>query len=306
MKTCSAILLAAGSSRRLGFDKILTPLAGRPVLCYSLQALKESPSILEIILVTREDIRDRVGELVRETPGDNPVHVILGGVERQDSVFEGLRKISDGTGEVLIHDAARPLLAEDLIEGVLSMAREKGAAVTAHRASDTLKQADEQARVLQTLDRSNIWAMGTPQVFRRDLICEAYAKVQAAGVPVTDDAAAVERLGHPVYLAESGRLNLKITRPSDWEILELWLKRERGGEIRGMIHRLSNQLSPLIGYLPLLEKYGGENPRFADYLEKMKQSSDILQNMVYELQAVARDIFPDGPSNKPGREKNPD
>ena len=293
MKSCSAILLAAGRSRRLGFDKILTPLSGRPVLCHALQVLKESALILEVILVTREDIHERVEELVSRVPGDNPVRIIRGGVERQDSVFEGLKEVSGDAREVLIHDAARPLLSEELIRDVLAVAREKGAAVTAHRATDTLKVADEQARVIQTLDRSKIWAMGTPQIFHKELILEAYSKVKEAGEMITDDAAAVERLGRPVYLVESGSLNLKITRPADWEILELWLNRERGKEIRRKIHQLSNQLSPLIGYLPLLEKYGGQGEKFAGYLEKMKASSGTLQDLTYQLQAIARDLFPD-------------
>ncbi|MDR2463984.1 MAG: 2-C-methyl-D-erythritol 4-phosphate cytidylyltransferase [Verrucomicrobiales bacterium] len=224
MKTCSAILLAAGRSRRLGFDKILTPLAGSPVLHYALSALKKSPLIAEVIVVTREDILPRVKEIAAAADGDNPLRFTIGGAERQDSVSNGLREVSASAAEVLIHDAARPLLGERVIADTLTVAREHGAAVTAHRANDTLKIADDQQRVTATLDRSKIWAMGTPQIFHRDLIVSAYAKVQAEKLPITDDASAVELLGRSVRLVENHGLNLKITRQADWELLELWLR----------------------------------------------------------------------------------
>ncbi|MDR1190789.1 MAG: 2-C-methyl-D-erythritol 4-phosphate cytidylyltransferase [Verrucomicrobiales bacterium] len=228
MKTCSAILLAAGRSRRLGFDKILTPLAGRPVLHYSLSALKQSPSVAEVIVVTRADLLPQVRALAAAAAGDNPLRFILGGAERQDSVANGLREVSPSAAEVLIHDAARPLLDERVIAATLAVARARGAAVTAHRVTDTLKEADDRQRVTATLDRSKIWAMGTPQIFHRALIVSAYAKVQAERWPVTDDAAAVELSGQPVYLVENPGLNLKITRQTDWDLLELWLG--RGGK----------------------------------------------------------------------------
>jgi len=192
-------------------------------LHYALEALKSSPQIMEVILVTREDILSQVKEIAGAANGGNPVKYVIGGAERQDSVFNGLQEVSPLASEVLIHDAARPLLDEVVIGDTLKIAREKGAAVTAHRANDTLKEADEQQRVTVTLDRSKIWAMGTPQIFHRDLVVSAYTKVQNDGLAITDDASAVELLGHPVYLVDNPRLNLKITRQSDWELLELWL-----------------------------------------------------------------------------------
>jgi len=299
MSNCSAILLAAGRSRRLGFDKILTPLAGRPVLQYALQALRESPSITELVLVTRRDLFAAIEDLVQKTPGVNPVKIIEGGAERQDSVFAGLQACAGEAQQILIHDAARPLLCEETIAEVLGVAREKGAAITAHRASDTLKEADESARVTRTLDRSKIWAMGTPQVFRSDWVREAYARVQAESVAITDDAAAVERLGHPVFLVETARLNLKITRPADWAMLELWLSGPRGVRVRQLVHLLSNQISPMTGYLPLLKKYGGADPKFLEYIGKMEQAAGGVQSHLHELQQLARELFPDSPAPVP-------
>ncbi|MDR0534246.1 MAG: 2-C-methyl-D-erythritol 4-phosphate cytidylyltransferase [Verrucomicrobiales bacterium] len=293
MKSCSAILLAAGRSRRLGFDKILTPLAGRPVLHYALEALKSSPQIVEVILVTREDILSQVKEIAEAANGENPVKYVIGGAERQDSVFNGLQEVSPLATEVLIHDAARPLLDEVVISDTLKVAREKGAAVTAHRANDTLKEADEQQQVTVTLDRSKIWAMGTPQIFRRELVVSAYEKVQREKLAITDDASAVELLGHPVYLVDNPRLNLKITRQADWELLELWLQRGSGEELRKKLHDLSNQLMPLIGYLPLLEHHANDGKYVIDCLQKMKIPAQLAPQSVREIQELARQLFPD-------------
>jgi 2-C-methyl-D-erythritol 4-phosphate cytidylyltransferase len=292
MKTCSAILLAAGRGTRLGFDKILTPLAGRPVLRYALDALKSSPQILEVIIVTREDILPQVRDLAAAAGGDNPVKFAIGGAERQDSVASGLRELSPTAAEVLIHDAARPLLDGEVIAATLAAARDKGAAVTAHRASDTLKEADHEQRVAATLDRSKIWAMGTPQVFRRDLIVGAYAKVQAEKLAVTDDAAAAELAGWPVYLEENPRLNLKITRRSDWELLECWLRRDDGAELRAKLHDLGNRLTPLLGYLPLMEKHAGNETKVREYLAKTREPSLGALAALREVQNLARQLFP--------------
>ena len=297
MNKSSAILLAAGRSRRLGFDKILTPLAGRPVLYYALAALKSSPLVMEVIVVTREDILPQVQEIVAAAEGNNPVRCVIGGAERQDSVFNGLQALSPAADMVLIHDAARPLLDETVIGDTLAAARQHGAAVTAQRASDTLKEADAEQRVTVTLDRSRIWAMGTPQVFERQLIVSAHAKVRAEQLVVTDDAAAVELLGRPVYLVENSRLNLKITRPADWALLELWLSRGDGAELRHKLHDLGNLLTPLIGYLPLLEKHANDGERVGDYVAKMREPSLAVPRVLHEIHELARKLFPNKMQN---------
>ena len=293
MSYCSAILLAAGRSQRLGFDKILTPLAGNPVLHYSFTALMESPEIGEIHVMTRADLIDQVKEMLAPYGKGKPVHVRTGGLERQDSVWAGLQAVSAQATEVLIHDAARPLLTGELIETLLVRARVEGSAVAAQRATDTLKVADENGWVDTTLDRSKVWQVQTPQVFQKEVIIEAYAKVQEDKTPITDDASAVELLNYEVLLVESKTPNLKITRLDDWRSLERLLREKRGRELRRGIHDISNLMSPLVGYLPLLKKYGGSDGKFLEYMEKFEEGSRKLQVLAQTVQKLAREFFPD-------------
>jgi 2-C-methyl-D-erythritol 4-phosphate cytidylyltransferase len=273
MGGCSAVLLAAGSSRRLGFDKILTPLAGKPVVLYTLEALARSPSITEILLVTRADIMGKMGEVCRQGgigEGGTPVRILAGGSERQDSVWAGLSAVSSSSGTVLIHDAARPLLTEAIIERSITQAEEKGSAICAHKASDTIKEAGVEGEVERTLDRSRLWQMQTPQTFRKELIVEAYTEVIRRGLAITDDASALEAVGGRVWLMESAEPNLKITRQADWEMLESLLSWGQRLELRARLHHLANALSPLGGYAFLLEKYGSKDGKFAVYFEKFQ------------------------------------
>jgi 2-C-methyl-D-erythritol 4-phosphate cytidylyltransferase len=272
MVQCSAILLAAGSSRRLGFDKILTPLAGKPVVLYALEALFHSPSVAEILLVTRADLVDKMEKLCRDGGmGDGkPVRVLAGGAERQDSVWAGLSAVSPASGLVLIHDAARPLLNEALIERSVAQALEKGSAICAQRASDTIKEASADGEVAGTLDRSRLWQMQTPQVFRKELIVPAYGEVIRRGLPITDDASALEAAGAKVWLMESDGPNLKITRQADWEMLESLLSWSQRLELRARLHHLANAMSPLAGYAFLLEKYGPKDEKFMSYFDKFQ------------------------------------
>lgn len=290
MSGCSAVLLAAGASRRLGFDKILSPLAGKPVLLYALEALGQSVGITDIVLVSREDTAEAVSRLAAGAGLRKPWKVVAGGKERQDSVWNGIRE-SGPSDFVLIHDAARPLLDVSMVETLLAAARESGAVICGRPATDTLKVADGEGRIESTVDRTKFWQVETPQVFRRELIERAYREVQEQGIAITDDASAVERLGEPVKIVTAGSFNLKITRPADWQLLELWLTFQRGSEFRKAVHQLANQASPLLGYLPLLEKYGGQDPKFAGYLGKcltagqgLEASVRVLQETVHRLE----------------------
>jgi 2-C-methyl-D-erythritol 4-phosphate cytidylyltransferase len=288
MSSCSAILLAAGKSQRLGFDKILTPLCGQPVLLYSLRKLLASEWVGELILVTRKDIIPAIEKLVEEEKPNKPWRVIEGGEERQYSVFQGLQSVGDGFELVLIHDAARPLLSDLTIQKTVEAARLYGGAVAAHRASDTLKEVAESGQITQTLDRSKTWLMETPQVFHKKLITDAYGRIIAEKAMVTDDASAVERMGAKVVVVESESLNLKITRATDWQILELWLNREQGKELRHSVHQLSNDLTPLVGYMSLLGKYGGGDPKFLEYWEKCQNSTKDIQGHMREIRNLLK------------------
>jgi len=295
----SAILLGAGRSRRLGFDKILSPLAGRPVLSYSLEALGASPHIAEIILVTRPDIEAQAAALAQQWAPGKPCRTVHGGAERQDSVWAGLQASSPSSALALVHDAARPLLTADMIDQLAVAAREHGSAVCARPATDTLKEATPDGLVLRTMDRSKFWQIETPQVFRLTEIIQAYQKVQQEKVAVTDDASVAEHAGLPVRLVTAGLFNLKITRPADWLLLELWLAPSRGADLRLGIHELANQFSPMVGYLPLLKKHAAGNAKLEGYLDKVGEAVQRAEASLRAVQELARQVHPDPSSPSP-------
>lgn len=292
MKDCSAILLAAGRGTRLGFDKILTPLAGRAVLEYSLEVFQACDEIREIIIPTRPDIEEGVRTCLSRVGIKKPVQVIIGGEERQDSVLAGLRACSEDSRLVLIHDSARPLIHVDLVARITRAAREHGGALCGRPSADTLKRANGDNEAIETVDRSRIWLVETPQVFRREEILEAYERVVREKLSVTDDAAAWELGGGRARLVETGGLNLKITRPQDWEVARLWLLREHGHELRKDLHAINNALSPMTGYLPLLKKhlpFGGKEEKYA---VRIGEALDQILPRLEGLQEKIRQFFP--------------
>jgi 2-C-methyl-D-erythritol 4-phosphate cytidylyltransferase len=221
MSRTAAILLAAGSSRRMGgsvTDKILAPLGGKPVFAHSAAAFMRS-GVADFFVVTYRDQAQMVG-LSAYAP--TPAVFVRGGNERQDSVAAALAELPDDIRYVFIHDCARPLIREEQLDALYQIVRKENAVVLAHRVADTIKEHRGEGR-LRNLDRSRLWAMETPQVFARDLICRAYAKVAARGHAITDDAAAVELLKHPVALLENPHPNPKLTTPADLPYLEFLL-----------------------------------------------------------------------------------
>ncbi|MEM6884709.1 MAG: 2-C-methyl-D-erythritol 4-phosphate cytidylyltransferase [Verrucomicrobiota bacterium] len=293
MKDCSAILLAAGSSRRLGFDKILTPLAGRPAFRHAYDVLVTCDEIAQIIIVTREDLVEKFHQhLGGQDPGI-PVQVVAGGKERQDSVYAGLKVADTSNRMALIHDAARPLITAELVTQVLQVARETGAAICGRPCSDTLKRTEDQQTICETPDRSQYWQVETPQVFERESILKAYRQVIENSWVITDDASAFERAGGTVSLVESAEVNLKITKQSDWEVLQLWLAQERGTKLRKLLHQISNEFTPLTGYLPFLKKYREVPEKFEDYHSQMLDGTRQGVETLKEAQSEARTLFPD-------------
>jgi 2-C-methyl-D-erythritol 4-phosphate cytidylyltransferase len=224
MSRTAVILLAAGNGSRMQGvvnDKVLAPLAGRPVFGYSAAAFMQS-AVADLFIVVYRDQRQML-ELSAHTP--TPSVLVRGGRERQDSVCNALAALPTDIQHVFIHDCARPLIRPEQLVALHKIVRREHAVVLAHRLTDTIKEHRDDAR-LRTLDRSRLWAMETPQVFSRDLIARAYARVSARKLHVTDDAQAVEQLGHPVALLENTTPNPKLTRPSDLEYLEFLLQRE--------------------------------------------------------------------------------
>jgi len=207
-----------------GQDKILLPLNEVPVLIRSLRALENSPSVFEIIVVTREDLIVLVAQLCRDAGLRKVKKVVVGGRSRTESVLAGVREVSPEAQLIAIHDGARPLVTEGIIETAIAAARKTGCAAPAVPVKDTIKMVHGSA-VERTLDRAALRAVQTPQVFESGLIRAALTAVLNAGVEVTDDCMAVERLGMTVTLTEGSNQNLKITTPEDMAIAEALIDR---------------------------------------------------------------------------------
>ena len=217
-----ALIVAAGSGERLGasLPKALVPLHGRPMMQWSIDALAAVPAIAEIV--------------VSLPPGATPpegVTGVRGGAVRSESVRLALAAAGPGD-PVLVHDAARPLLAPELAERVLAaLERDPAldAAIAAAPVSDTIKRAGADGRVLETLERAGLWAVQTPQVFRREALGRALSAGPEELARATDDAWLIERLGGSVAVVECGEQNFKVTTPGDLRLAELVLAGRSAG-----------------------------------------------------------------------------
>ena len=222
-RVISAVLVAAGGSRRMGFDKLTADLAGRPVAAWAAAAFQECAEVGEIIVVTAAGREDEFHGLLA---GLTKVRAVIpGGAARHLSVWEGLNAVESAAEFIAVHDAARPLVTPALIARCLARAREVGAATAATPVADTLKRADPATTLVAGgVDRTDLWGMGTPQVFRADFLRRAYREILATGEIVTDEVSAVERLGAPVALVDTGEeANFKITYPRDLALARLVL-----------------------------------------------------------------------------------
>lgn len=217
----TAIIVAAGSSRRMGFDKLFALLDGKPVLSHSLRAFSECKEVDEVLVVTREGAMDQVEKLVRGEKLAKVRKVITGGDERHISVWNGLQAVeARGSEFILIHDGARPLTTPKLIRQTLDLAREHGAACCASQIPDTVKRASIEQMVTESVERTGLWAMQTPQAFSSGLILQAYAALMAKHEMVTDEVSAVQKLGKKIALKKNEEWNFKITFPQDLELAE--------------------------------------------------------------------------------------
>ena len=220
-----AIIVAAGSSQRMGFDKLLALLGDKPVLVHTIDAFERTASVGEIILVGRADRLDEFQELVRQNGFQKVRHIISGGEHRQDSVGAGLKRLAPDTTFVAVHDAARPLVTPDQIERVFELARIHGGAALAEPIIDTLKRADKNCVVTAGVARENLYGMQTPQIFDRSLLDKAYAAVAARNLSITDEVSAFELIGEKVVLLPDEEWNVKITYPRDLLLAEAVLAR---------------------------------------------------------------------------------
>ena len=213
-----AVIVAAGWSQRMGgVDKLLALLGGKPVLAWAVDVFQQCKLIDQIVVVVSKQSLGRCQRLVAERGWSKVTDVCAGGRRRQDSVAAGLGQLNRCQW-VIIHDGARPLVTEDLIEDGLKVAAETGAAIAVVPVTDTIKVAGDDRVVRQTLPRGNLWTVQTPQVFRFDIITEAYRRVKAE---VTDDASLVEQLDYKVKLYMGSYDNIKITTPDDLALAEI-------------------------------------------------------------------------------------
>jgi 2-C-methyl-D-erythritol 4-phosphate cytidylyltransferase len=216
----TAIIVAAGDSRRMGFDKLFATIAGRPVIAHTIHAFERAGCVGGIIVVAREDRLAEIKKIVRDEKLKKVRSIITGGKHRQDSVRAGMDHLEATARYVAIHDAARPLITAEQIERVFEQCRIHAAASLAEAISDTLKYADSEFFVTSPVDRHQLYAMQTPQVFERRLIEDGYRAVYAENASVTDEVSAVERLGRKVILVPNTDLNFKITYPRDLALAE--------------------------------------------------------------------------------------
>lgn len=219
----SAIIVAAGSSRRMGFNKLLAPLAGVPVLRRTLAQFQVCEDVDEILVVTGDEVAEQI-QLWRAEGGLTKLTAVIpGGAERHFSVWAGIQACSLEAEIIAVHDGARPLITPAQISQCIAMAREKGATACARPMTETIKRADATGKITESLDRTGVWVMETPQVFAKAVLVGAYEAVIRDAALVTDEVSAVQHVGTPVFAVENTSPNPKITFPSDLTQAERFL-----------------------------------------------------------------------------------
>lgn len=223
MSKVIALVLAAGKSQRFGGDKIFVTLQKKPLLAWSVDVFNSCRLVDGIVIIGNANNIKRIEDLAVKNAWDKLYSICQGGVRRQDSVLNGLVSISDCEW-VIVHDAARPFINEDIILRGLETARETGASIAAVPVKETVKIADQDGYILDTPPRNSLWIAQTPQIFRFDIISEAFKLIDA---DVTDDAMMVEKAGYHVKLFMGSYQNIKITTKEDLYLARI-IARETG------------------------------------------------------------------------------
>ncbi len=224
---CSAVILAAGTSERMGEDKALMELGGMPVLARTLLVFQGCPLVDDIVVVTRMDKVMEIAGLCRKFGISKASQVITGGATRAESALAGVSAVKARASLIAIHDGARPLVTQELIERTVYAARDNMAAVPVIGSTDTLKAVDDRGFVSATVDRAKTVRAQTPQVFQADLIKGALTSAAAYGLTITDDCSAVERMGVKAITVQGEEHNIKLTTPDDMLLATAVLK-DRG------------------------------------------------------------------------------
>jgi 2-C-methyl-D-erythritol 4-phosphate cytidylyltransferase len=235
MSRIAAILPAAGMGTRMGSDtpKQFLELEGVPLVVLSLRRIASCELITDILVATRADEIRHLEERIREENFKQKVRVVRGGDSRQESVALALEHVPSGTEIVLVHDAVRPFVTREQIVRVIEEARRCQAAILGIPAMDTVKEVkraslpEDVALITATIPRERVVLAQTPQVFKTELLKEAFARAKADGITASDEAGLVERLGHDVHVVLGSERNIKITKPADMDLARFYLAHER-------------------------------------------------------------------------------
>ena len=270
-KAISCIVLAAGAGRRMAYkeNKIFIPLGRYSIIQRTLQNVAKLEGLKEIILVVADGEQDYMAEHIKVLELTVPIQIVLGGAERQDSVACGLKAFDESTDIVLVHDGARPLASTEMFSAVAEAANIYGAATVGVPATDTIKRVDAEHAVIETLKRSELYQIQTPQGFQKELFTEAHEKAHDSNYLGTDDVSLVEYLGKPVHIVEGDYCNIKVTTPNDIAVAKRYLgiedKRMRVG-FGYDIHQLKAGRPCILGGVHIESDLGPDGHSDADVL----------------------------------------
>lgn len=241
MPKFAVILPAAGKSSRFANQrkKVFIELKGRPVWVRTVEQFVNREDVVQTILVVSPDDLEWFKDKFRANLAFMDLEIVTGGAERADSVKNALARVRSDVDFVAVHDAARPLIVKEWIDNIFKAAAQHDAAILATPVTSTLKRADANQTIESTVSRTNLWAAQTPQVFRRQLLLDAYAK--QGNLQPTDEAQLVEQLGHPIKIVPGSALNMKITTPEDFRIAEHLLDALPKEKLPGFLHPFADE-----------------------------------------------------------------
>lgn len=271
MSNASCIVLAAGSGKRMALEenKIFYPLGSKSIIQWTLKHIDEVERIDEIILVVASGEEKQMAEHIASMELNTDLIIVTGGKERQDSVYNGLAKVKDGNDIVIVHDGARPVAKADLFNKVIDGAYEFGVVTIGVPSIDTIKRVNTEGQVIETLNRSELMNIQTPQGFQKSVFMKAHNRAKEVGYKGTDDVSLVEYIGKSVYILEGDYKNVKVTTPDDIPVVKRYL----GIKERAMrvgygydIHRLKEGRPCILGGVHIESSIGPDGHSDADVL----------------------------------------
>ena len=220
------IIVAAGTGSRMKKDinKQFIKLNDKEIIAHTIDKFYNNDNIDDIVVVIKEEEEKHFIDNVINKYGFNDIKIAYGGNERQDSVYNGIKKLNNNCDVILVHDGARPFVTGDIIENSIEEAKKHNAVVVGVKVKDTIKIVSEDGNIIDTPDRRYLWSVQTPQVFKYDIITKAYEDAYNKNYYGTDDAMLVERIGYNVKMVEGSYDNIKITTPEDLKFGEQILK----------------------------------------------------------------------------------